>query len=165
MVMFNGSFTFLFSIGIYSSFPLSYLSIYISSQSPPPTKQKHPPLPTSHFPLLTSYPSALPPLSQPNPPPHIPYPHIPNPLPTQTNPDPGFCNTNLRLITLDINMSLPENQSPKPQLGENEFIDCFTVPLRDLYTTCQRLEREGFAIDARVGTLAEGLEVARRVGL
>lgn len=80
-------------------------------------------------------------------------------------PDPGFCNTNLRMVTVDVDMSLPENQAPKPQLEENEFIDVFTVPLGELYATCQRLEKEGYAIDARVGTLAEGLEVARRVGL
>ena len=39
------------------------------------------------------------------------------------------------------------------------------MPLRDLWTECQRLEGEGYAIDARVGTLAEGIEVARRWGL
>lgn len=79
--------------------------------------------------------------------------------------DPGFCNTNLRMVTVDIDMSLPENQAPQPHLEENEFIEVFTVPLGELYAACQRLEREGYAIDARVGTLAEGLEVARRVGL
>lgn len=49
-----------------------------------------------------------------------------------------------------------------PILEENEFIECFTVPLKDLYTECRRLEKEGYAIDARVGTLAEGFELVKK---
>lgn len=66
------------------------------------------------------------------------------------------------MIHVSVNMSLPENQDPKPNLEPGEFIECFTVPLKDLYQECRRLEKEGFAIDARVGTLAEGIEVGKR---
>lgn len=76
--------------------------------------------------------------------------------------DPGFCNTNLNLVHVTVDMSLPANQVPKPQLEENEFIEVFSTPLRELYGQCKGWEREGYAIDARVGTLAEGIEVARR---
>jgi ADP-ribose pyrophosphatase len=76
--------------------------------------------------------------------------------------DPGFCNTNLRMVHVTVDMSKPENQNPKPQLDDNEFIDCFTVPLKSMYTEIQRLNNEGYAIDARVGTLAEGIEIAKR---
>lgn len=76
--------------------------------------------------------------------------------------DPGFCNTNLKMIHVTVDMSNPENQDLKPELEDNEFIEVFTVKLTDLYAECQRLEKEGFAIDARVGTLAEGMEIAKR---
>lgn len=76
--------------------------------------------------------------------------------------DPGFCNTNLHMVHVTVNMEDEENKKPKPELEENEFIECFTVPLKDLYEECRRFEKEGFAIDARVGTLAEGIEVAKR---
>ena len=76
--------------------------------------------------------------------------------------DPGFCNTNLNMVHVDVDMSLPENQNLKPELEENEFIEVFSIPLKDLYAECKKLEKEGYAIDARVGTLAEGIEVARR---
>lgn len=62
-------------------------------------------------------------------------------------------------------MSLPENQNPKPQLEDNEFIECFTVPLSSLFEDMKKLEREGYAIDARVGTIAEGIELAKRFKL
>lgn len=78
------------------------------------------------------------------------------------NPDPGFCNTNLRMVHVSIDMSLPENQNLKPELEENEFIEVFYVPLHQLWDECKRLETEGCAIDARVGTLAEGIELAKR---
>lgn len=76
--------------------------------------------------------------------------------------DPGFCNTNLQMVHVKIDMSKPENQNLKPELEENEFIEVFTLPLRDLYAQCRKFEKEGYGIDARVGTLAEGLEVARK---
>ncbi|KAH7126374.1 NUDIX hydrolase domain-like protein [Dactylonectria estremocensis] len=88
---------------------------------------------------------------------------------TETSPimynDPGFCNTNLRMVHVSIDMSLPENQNPKPELEENEFIEVFTVPLAKLWDECKKLEAEGCAIDARIGTFAEGILIAQRLNL
>lgn len=90
-------------------------------------------------------------------------------VPTETSPvmfnDPGFCNTNLRMVHVAIDMSLPANQDLKPELEENEFIEVFTVPLADLWAECKRLEAQGYAIDARVGTFAEGILMAQRLKL
>jgi hypothetical protein len=77
-------------------------------------------------------------------------------------PDPGFCNTNLRMVHVKIDTSLPENQNLKPELEENEFIEVFYVKLTDLWAECKKLEAEGCAIDARVATIAEGIELAKR---
>lgn len=79
--------------------------------------------------------------------------------------DPGFCTTNLQMVHIAIDMSLPENKDPKPQLEESEFIEVFTVPLAKLWEECQRLEKEGCAIDARVGNFAEGIYVAQKMKL
>ncbi|KAF2714546.1 hypothetical protein K504DRAFT_420442 [Pleomassaria siparia CBS 279.74] len=79
--------------------------------------------------------------------------------------DPGFCNTNLRMIHLTVDLSNPVNQNPIPELEDNEFIETFSVPLKDLWEECKRFEKQGYAIDARVGTLAEGVECARRWNL
>ncbi|PQE25171.1 ADP-ribose pyrophosphatase protein [Rutstroemia sp. NJR-2017a BVV2] len=80
-------------------------------------------------------------------------------------PDPGFCNTNLKMVHVTIDMTKPENQHPAPQLEENEFIDVFTLPIKELYAACRKWEAEGYAIDARVGSLAEGIECARTLNL
>lgn len=66
------------------------------------------------------------------------------------------------MVHVNIDMSRDENMSLKPELEENEFIEVFSTPLRTLYQECKRLEAEGYAIDARVGTLAEGIEISRR---
>ncbi|KAI0475842.1 NUDIX hydrolase domain-like protein [Xylariaceae sp. FL0804] len=79
--------------------------------------------------------------------------------------DPGFCNTNLRMISVNVDMSLPENQNPQPALEEDEFIEVFYVPLANLYAECKKLESEGYAIDARVGTFAQGIELAKQMKL
>ncbi|KAJ5544651.1 MutT/nudix family protein [Penicillium sp. DV-2018c] len=77
--------------------------------------------------------------------------------------DPGFCNANFNMVYVQVDMSLPENQNPKPELEDNEFIECFTVPVSGLFEELQRLEGEGYAIDARVGSIAEGIEIAKRL--
>lgn len=75
--------------------------------------------------------------------------------------DPGFCNTNLNMVHVRVDMSIPENQNPKPHLEDNEFIECFSVQLTSLFDETKKLEAEGYAIDARIGTLAEGIELAK----
>ncbi|KAI0897228.1 MutT/nudix family protein [Annulohypoxylon nitens] len=89
--------------------------------------------------------------------------------PSETSPmmfnDPGFCNTNLRMVHVTVDMSLPENQNLQPELEEDEFIEVFLVPLTKLYDECKRFEAEGYAIDARVGTFAEGIECAKQFKL
>lgn len=68
------------------------------------------------------------------------------------------------MVHVNIDMAHPSNQpgALRPDLEENEFIEVFTIPLAKLWDECKRLEEEGYAIDARVGTLAEGMELARR---
>ncbi|KAK4186418.1 NUDIX hydrolase domain-like protein [Podospora australis] len=79
--------------------------------------------------------------------------------------DPGFCNTNLKMVHVSVDMSLPQNQNLEPELEENEFIEVFTVRLVDLWKECIRLEKEGYAIDARIANLAEGIEIAKKFKL
>ncbi|RKF64773.1 putative Nudix hydrolase P35G2.12 [Golovinomyces cichoracearum] len=81
---------------------------------------------------------------------------------TNSYSNPGFCNTNLKMIHMTIDMNKPENQNPQPELEENEFIEVFTLPLKSLFSQCEIWEREGYALDARVATLAEGIEMAKR---
>lgn len=69
------------------------------------------------------------------------------------------------MVHVEVDMSLPENQNPKPQLEENEFIEVFRIPLASLFEECRKLEAQGYAIDARVGTVAEGIELAKRFKL
>ncbi|KAG9240668.1 NUDIX hydrolase domain-like protein [Calycina marina] len=78
--------------------------------------------------------------------------------------DPGFCNTNLKMIHVTIDMEDERNQHPKQELEKNEFIEVFSVPVGELWERCKSWEGEGFAIDARVGTLAEGIYLAKQLG-
>ncbi|KAH8879336.1 hypothetical protein GQ53DRAFT_756065 [Thozetella sp. PMI_491] len=79
--------------------------------------------------------------------------------------DPGFCNTNLKMVHVSVDMSLPANQDLKPELEENEFIEVFHLRLTDLWVELEKLEAEGYAIDARLGNLAEGIEFAKKLKL
>lgn len=69
------------------------------------------------------------------------------------------------MVHVTIDMSNPANQNLKPELEENEFIEVFTVPLKDFWSECKKLEKEGYAMDARVATIAEGIEIAKRFKL
>lgn len=66
------------------------------------------------------------------------------------------------MIFVQVDMSDPRNQSPKAELEENEYIETFTLPLDNLWNDLMELDRQGFGIDARVATLAQGMEVAKR---
>lgn len=78
--------------------------------------------------------------------------------------DPGFCNTNTKMIFVEVDMSDPRNQKGnlKPEMEEGEYIESFTLPLDNLWNRLAELEEEGCAIDARVGTLAQGMEMAKK---
>ena len=69
------------------------------------------------------------------------------------------------MIHVTVDMENPKNQNLKPELEENEFIEVFTLPLKTLYQECRNLEEQGFAIDARVAGLAEGIEIAMKWNL
>lgn len=79
--------------------------------------------------------------------------------------DPGFCNTNLKLVEVSVDMSLPENQNLKPELEENEFIEVFTVKLVDLWDECVKWEAKGYALDARLASFAKGIAIVKKYGL
>lgn len=81
--------------------------------------------------------------------------------------DPGFCNTNLRMVHVSVDMNDERNKEEnlKPELEENEFIECFVVKLTDLWDEIVKLEKEGYAIDARIANLAEGIELAKKFRL
>ena len=78
--------------------------------------------------------------------------------------DPGFTNTNLQLIYVTVDPereeNRPENLHAEPE--EHEFITTFSVPLAKMWDEFRALEKQGYAIDARVGTIAEGIRLAMR---
>lgn len=78
--------------------------------------------------------------------------------------DPGMCNTNTKMIFVEVDMSDPRNQEGhlQPELEESEYIECFSLPLDNLWSELAELDKQGFAIDARVGTLAQGMEMAKK---
>ncbi|KAI1263848.1 ADP-ribose pyrophosphatase [Xylariaceae sp. FL1019] len=88
---------------------------------------------------------------------------------TETSPimynDPGMTNTNTAICTVHIDMSHPDNKNPLANLEDDEFIESFTTPVACLYEKVKEFEREGFAIDARVGSFAQGIELAKRMKL
>ncbi|KAH6630551.1 NUDIX hydrolase domain-like protein [Chaetomium sp. MPI-SDFR-AT-0129] len=79
--------------------------------------------------------------------------------------DPGFCNTNIRMVHVTLDMDRAENKDPKPKRGEDEFIEVFHVPLADLWDECVKFEADGYAIDAGVASLAEGIKIATKFKL
>ncbi|OTB08307.1 hypothetical protein M426DRAFT_316933 [Hypoxylon sp. CI-4A] len=74
---------------------------------------------------------------------------------------PASSSSSTHLIHLKVDPDKEENRSPKPELEDGEFIECFWVPLSNLYNECRKLESQGFAIDGKVGVFAEGLEMSK----
>ncbi|ODV97566.1 hypothetical protein PACTADRAFT_37701 [Pachysolen tannophilus NRRL Y-2460] len=79
--------------------------------------------------------------------------------------DPGFTNTNLILVTVEIDMKDERNINPKPALEESEFIETFTVPLANFPEELIKLDKEGYLLDARLQNVAHGITIARQFRL
>ncbi|KAK9477745.1 NUDIX hydrolase domain-like protein [Lipomyces japonicus] len=79
--------------------------------------------------------------------------------------DPGFCNTNLKLVQVSIDLNDPRNVNPKQQLEDGEFIENFTVPLKEFPEKLEALVSAGYILDARVQNIAAGIIVARKYSL
>lgn len=68
------------------------------------------------------------------------------------------------MIRVKIDPERAENQTPEAQLEEGEFIQSFWVPLDHVYEKLKSLQAEGFAIDGKVGSFAEGIEATKAWG-
>lgn len=79
--------------------------------------------------------------------------------------DPGFCSTNLSLVTLNVDINTVDNKNPVPQLEEAEFIETFAVKLVDFTKVLKQLDQEGYKIDSRVQNIAQGIELAQQFKL
>jgi ADP-ribose pyrophosphatase len=75
--------------------------------------------------------------------------------------DPGFCNTNLNIVHVHVDMNDPRNQNPQPQLEDGEFIECFSVPVQELPERLEELAKLGYRLDARIQNIADGIQIAR----
>ncbi|SCU82084.1 LADA_0C02894g1_1 [Lachancea dasiensis] len=79
--------------------------------------------------------------------------------------DPGFTNTNLSLVTVEVDTLAPENQNLQTELEENEFIESFKVPLKSFASDMEKLAEQGYKLDARVQNVAQGIRLAQQYQL
>lgn len=73
--------------------------------------------------------------------------------------DPGITDATSVVLTCEVDLSKKENQNVKPELEDGEFIEMFEVELAELEKTIERLDKEGYALDARVAGIIEGFVV------
>eukprot|EP00029_Vermamoeba_vermiformis_P005198 TRINITY_DN1739_c0_g1_i1.p2 TRINITY_DN1739_c0_g1~~TRINITY_DN1739_c0_g1_i1.p2 ORF type:complete len:196 (+),score=51.50 TRINITY_DN1739_c0_g1_i1:620-1207(+) len=72
--------------------------------------------------------------------------------------EPGLTNASSGLVHVIIDADLPENQNPKQELDETEFIEVLRVPMHHLLAHLTDLAtRRQCIIDAKLYTLALGL--------
>ncbi|KAK5662248.1 hypothetical protein OQA88_8153 [Cercophora sp. LCS_1] len=66
-------------------------------------------------------------------------------------------------VRVRIDLEREENKNPVQKLEEGEIIECFWVPVKELFGMLRKLEAEGFAIDGKVGAFAEGVDVSAKL--
>lgn len=81
--------------------------------------------------------------------------------------DPGMVATTVRMVHVVVDVAREENKEGnlKKSLEGGEFTEVFTVGVKELAQRCRQWDEEGLAVDARVGGLAEGVEMAARLAL
>jgi ADP-ribose pyrophosphatase len=71
----------------------------------------------------------------------------------------------MNIVFCDVDMEDERNKKPKPELEEDEIIETFKVPLANLHEELEKLEKEGYALDARLASFALVLVAAKRYGI
>lgn len=71
----------------------------------------------------------------------------------------------MNVVFCDVDMDDKRNQNPEPQLDDGEIIQTFKVPLANLHDELAKLEKQGYALDARLASFALGIVAAKKYGI
>ncbi len=71
----------------------------------------------------------------------------------------GLSNSNCRMVSVNIDATREENKAPKQALEDGEQIEVLLVPISQLMEQLVQYSKEkGYCIDAKVWTLAQGIQ-------
>jgi ADP-ribose pyrophosphatase len=71
----------------------------------------------------------------------------------------------MKVVFCDVDMDDELNKNLKPELEEGEYIETFKLPLANLHDELTELEKQGYALDARLASFALGLVAAKKYGI
>ena len=71
----------------------------------------------------------------------------------------------MNVVFCDVDMDDVRNKKPEKELEEGEMIETLKVPLANLHDELQKLEEQGYALDARLASFALGLVAAKKYGI
>ncbi|KAK4684748.1 hypothetical protein P7C73_g5419, partial [Tremellales sp. Uapishka_1] len=80
--------------------------------------------------------------------------------------DPGMSGANCNIVTVKIELG-EDDAEPEQKLEPGEHIVKRVVALKDLYAELQSetdYAKKGFAVDAKLSSIAQGLELSKRYG-
>lgn len=72
---------------------------------------------------------------------------------------PGLTNETVQVVTVEVDMSAPENANPKQQLDEGEFVERIVVDKRELLQKLEEFSAEGSRVFVGLWLLAQGMAV------
>lgn len=73
---------------------------------------------------------------------------------------PGLTNETIQVVTVEVDMTAPENADPKQQLEEGEFVERLVVDRRELLAELGRHSAEGSRVFAALWLFAQGMALA-----
>ncbi|CAJ0648032.1 7239_t:CDS:10 [Entrophospora sp. SA101] len=68
--------------------------------------------------------------------------------------DVGITDGCVKLVLVEVDLDDEINKNPIPKLEEEEFIDIIIVDLKDLLSTLQEYDKQGYGIDSRIGSFS-----------
>jgi len=71
----------------------------------------------------------------------------------------------MKIVFCDVDMCDERNKNPEPELEPGEIIETFKVPLDNLHDELAKLEKQGYALDARLASFALGIVAAKKYQL
>jgi 8-oxo-dGTP pyrophosphatase MutT (NUDIX family) len=73
---------------------------------------------------------------------------------------PGMTNESIKLVTVNVDLNLPANQTPKQELDEGEFCEVLKVPTASLLEELVAFDKAGVKVFTGLWCLAHGMSMS-----
>jgi len=71
----------------------------------------------------------------------------------------AISNTTCKIVTVEIDGDLPENQNPKQELEDGEYVEVMTIPMDKILERMKDFQTQGYGLDGKILMIGTAFQV------